>query len=263
LKGDGNGGGYVNGSGWTSNIPVKLLAILLSFCLWFVVSAPRREPVSERSFAAPLSLVRMPRDLVITTPVPDSVTVRLRGRATDLRALSSQNLEVTLDLNWVTSGEAEITLGRQAIAVPPEIDVVSMEPSKVRFRVEQIRQKVVAVRPFLVGQPPAGYIPGDPTVNPDHALVSGPASLVRNLNEVATERIIMTGRTDTFVQNVTVTTDSPLVRVIDPPAVEVTVPVTAEIGPQQPPAETTTAESNTAPPEKETKKSKHESSVRH
>jgi YbbR domain-containing protein len=254
MNGNGRNGG------WLRNIPLQLLALMLAFCLWFVVSAPRREPISERSFAAPLSLVRMPRDLVITTPVPDTVTVRLRGRASDLRSLSSQNLEVTLDLNWVSPGEAEITLGRQAIAVPPGIDVGSMEPSKVRFRVEQVRQKVVAVRPFLVGQPPDGYILGDPTVDPDHALVSGPASLVRKLNEVATERIIMTGRTDTFVQSVAVTTDSALVRVIEPSAVQVTVPVTAEVGPQ--PLETTTTTSTIAP-EKATQKGKNESSVRH
>ena len=73
--------------------------------------------------------------------MPDNVNVRMRGRVSQLRSLSSQNLEVTLDLNWVTPGEANITLGRQAIAVPPEIEVVSMEPSKVRFRVEQLRQR--------------------------------------------------------------------------------------------------------------------------
>ena len=244
------------------NIGLKLLSLLLAFCVWFVVSTPRREPVSERAFAAPLSLVRIPRDFVITTQVPDTVTVRLRGRASDLRSLSSQNLEVTLDLNWVTPGEANITLGRQAIAVPPEIEVVSMEPSKVRFRVEQLRQKTVAVRPFLIGQPPRGYLAGDPSVNPDHALVSGPASMMRNLEDVTTERIIMTGRTDTFVQNVTVVTDSPLLRVIDPALTQVTVPITAEIGPQPPPTDTA-AETETPAPEKEAKKGKHESSVRH
>lgn len=255
------GGGYTNG--WLSNLGLKALSLLLAFCVWFVVSTPRREPVSERAFAAPLSFVRMPRDLVITTPVPDTITLRLRGRSSDLRSLSSQNLEVTLDLNWVTPGEANITLGRQAIAVPPEIDIVSMEPSKVRFRVEQLRQKVVAVRPFLVGQPPLGYVAGDPTVSPDHALVSGPASLVRNLADVATERIIMTGRTDTFVQNVNIVTDSPLIRVIDPNATQVTVPVTAEIRPQAPPTDTADDSAEAAPLQKETKKGKHESSVRH
>jgi len=253
----------VNGNGGLlSNLWLKLLSLLLAVTVWFVVSTPRREPVSERAFAAPLSLVRMPRELAITTPVPDSVTVRLRGRASELRSLSSQNLEVTLDLNWVTPGEASITMGRQAINVPPGIEVVAMEPSKVRFRVEQLRQKLVAVRPLLIGQPPRGYIAGDPTVNPDHALVQGPISLVRNLEDVATERIIMTGRTDSFVQNVSIVTDSPLVRVIDPTLTQVMVPVTAEIGPQAPLTDTA-ADTETPAPEKETKKGKHESSVRH
>jgi YbbR domain-containing protein len=233
----------------TANLPLKFLSVFLAFVVWFAVSAPRREPVSERAFAAPVSLVRMPRDLAITTPVPDTVSVRLRGRVSDLRALSSQNLEVTLDVSWVTPGDAVITLSPQAMSVPPQIDVVAMEPTKLRFHVEALRQKVVPIRPFLIGQPPPGYNTGDPTLVPDHALISGPASQIRNVTEVATERIIMTARTDTFLQNVTVVSDSSLIRIIEPLTTQATVPVSPEIGPVAP--VTTTTETATEPaPEK-------------
>jgi hypothetical protein len=60
--------------------------------------------------------------------------------------------------------------------------------------------------------------------------------------EVTTERIIMTGRTETFVQSVAVISDSPLVRVISPLTTQVTVPVLAEVGPVAP---ETTATSGT------------------
>ena len=220
-------------NGWRSNWSLRLLALFLAFVLWFVVSGPRREPVSERAFAAPLSLLRMPRDLVITTPVPDTVSVRLRGRVSDLRAVSSQNLEVPLDLGTAQAGDITVTLLPRAINVPPEIEVISIEPNQLHFRIEQIRQKIVAIRPFLVGQPPDGYAIGDVSIVPDHALVSGPASQMRKLSEVATERIIMTGRTATFVQNVAVVSDSALVRVIDPITAEVTVPVTADTSPPE------------------------------
>jgi YbbR domain-containing protein len=215
-----------------NNWPLKLLSVFLAVTLWFVVSAPRRESASERAYAVPLSLVGMPRDLVITTPVPDTVSVRLRGRASDLRSLSSSNLEVPLDLRTVVPGEISVTIRPQLINVPPQIDVVSIDPNKVRFRVEQVRQKIVPIRPFLVGQPPAGYTVGDVTISPDHALVSGPASQIRNLSEVATERIIMTGRTDSFVQNVAVVSDSSLIRIINPLMTEASVPLTLEIGPE-------------------------------
>ena len=236
-----------------ANLPLKLLSLFLAFTVWFVVSAPRREPVSERAFAAPVSLVRMPRDLAITTPVPDTVSVRLRGRVSDLRSLSSQNLEVTLDVSWVTPGDAVITLSPQAMSVPPQIDVVAMEPTKLRFHVEQLRQKVVPIRPFLVGNPPPGYNAGDPALVPDHALISGPASQIRNVTEVATERIIMTGRTETFLQNVTVVSDSSLIRIIEPLTTQATVPVNPEIGPVAPVTSTTETVTETAPPEKKSK----------
>jgi YbbR domain-containing protein len=251
-----------------NNLRLKVLSVFLAFIVWFVVSAPRREPVSERAFAAPVSLVRMPRDLAITTPVPDTVSVRLRGRISDLRSLSSQNLEVTLDVSWVTPGDAVITLSPQAMSVPPQIDVVSMEPTKLRFHVEALRQKVVPIRPFLIGQTPPGYSAGDPTLVPDHALVSGPASQIRNVTEVATERIIMTGRTETFVQTVAVVSESSLIRIIEPLATQATVPVNPEIGPAAPIPTVTDTATETVPeekpaPEKKKTKGAHENSVRH
>lgn len=216
------------------SLGLKCLALFLAFVVWLVVSEPRRERVSERAFAAPLSLIGMPRDLVITTPVPDTVSVRLRGRSSEVRAMSSQNLEVTVDISWAQAGEATITLRPQALNVPPDVEVISIEPNKVRFRVEQLRQRAVPIRPFLVGQLPSAYVAGDPTLNPDQALISGPASQVRNINEVATERIIMTGRTDTFTQSVAVVSDSPLVRIVQPLTTQVTVPVAPEVGPAAP-----------------------------
>ena len=136
-------------------------------------------------------------------------------------------------MSRVQPGDATITLLSKAINVPPQIEVVSMDPTHLVFRIEPLRQKVVAIRPFLAGDPPNGYLTGDPTLVPDHALVSGPLSNVRNLTEVTTERIIMTGRTETFTQNVAVVSDASLIRVMEPLTTQVTVPVSAEIGPQQ------------------------------
>ncbi|PYQ32007.1 MAG: hypothetical protein DMF56_02615 [Acidobacteria bacterium] len=230
------------------NLGLKFIALLLAIALWIFVSAPRREEVRERIVTASLSLVGVPSYLVITTPdIPSSVSVRVRGRKSDLRALASQSLEASADLSAINqSGEVEITLRSQHINVPENIEIVSISPNKVRFRVEQLRQRAVSIRPFLVGDPPAGYIIGEATAEPSLALVSGPASQVMKLNEVATERIIMTGRTSTFVQPAAVVSDSPLVRVISPQTTQVTVPVLAEVGPVAPATTGTTTTSTTS-----------------
>lgn len=230
------------------NLGLKFIALLLAVALWVFVSAPRREGVSERIVTASLSLVGVPSYLVITTPdIPSSVSVRVRGRKTDLRALASQSLEASADLSAINqSGEVEITLRPQHINVPENIEIVSIRPNKVRFRVEQLRQRAVSIRPFLVGDPAAGYIIGETSAEPSLALVSGPASQVMKLTEVATERIIMTGRTSTFVQPAAVVSDSPLVRVVSPQTTQVTVPVLAEVGPAAPTTTATTTTTTTS-----------------
>jgi hypothetical protein len=229
------------------NAGLALLSILLACVVWYTVSAPRRAPVRERIVTVPISVVALRSNLVITNEIPGSVAVRVRGRSNDLRALATQSLEVPVDLNWVDkAGEAAVTLRPTAINVPPEVEVVSIDPSKLPFRIEQVRQRAVPIRPFLVGDPPAGFIVGEPVADPPLALVSGPSSQILNLSEVATERIIMTGRTATFTQNVAVVSDSPLVRVISPLTTQVTVPVLAEVGPEAPPETTTTGGTSAA-----------------
>jgi hypothetical protein len=134
---------------WVASTVLKLVALFLAVVLWFVVSAPRRERMSERAFSVPLSLIAIPRTVVITTPVPTNVSVRLPG----------------------------------------------------------------------------------------------PESQVNKIREVATERIIMTSRTETFIQEVPVVSDSPHVRVISPLTTQVTVPVIAEVGPSLPTTTDTSATS--------------------
>ena len=236
------------------NIGLKAVSLVLAIVVWSVVSAPRRGRAIERAFSASISLVGMPRDYVIITPttIPEKVSLRLRGRKAELDALTSRALEGTVDLSWIQqSGEATISLRSQHFNVPEDVEVVSIDPNKFQFRVEELRQRAVGIRPVLIGDVPDGYLLGEVTVSPDRALISGPSTQILAMQEVGTERIIMTGRRATFVQNVAVVTDSPLVRVISPITAAVTVPLLGEIGPPLPPENGTTGEGQTAPAQNE------------
>ena len=229
------------------NLGLKFVSLVLASILWWYVSVPRREQVRERAMTASIVFAGMPSDLVITTPnVQSTVSVRVRGRRSDLRLLASQSLEASADLRTVTKpGEVEITIRPQHINVPDNVEVVSIDPPKVRFRVEQLRQRAVPIRPYLEGSAPSGYIVGQATADPALALCSGPASQIAKIAEVTTERIIMTGRTGTFVQSVAVISDAPQVRVISPLTTQVTVPVLAEVGPTSPATDTSSTTDTT------------------
>ncbi|HXI12796.1 MAG TPA: CdaR family protein [Thermoanaerobaculia bacterium] len=212
-----------------SNLPSKLLALSLAVATWTVVSAPRRERVVELPFDVPLALVAVPKDLVVTTATRETISARLRGRLTVLRSLSAQNLAVTLDLSEYRAGDWIFTLRPQALNVPPEVEVVALEPTKVRLKLDPRRQKYVPIRPFLVGELPAGFTTdGVPEVIPEQALVSGPASLIRDVTEVATERIILTGRTASFRSTVGVTSENSMVSIVEPLNAQVSISVTTE-----------------------------------
>lgn len=219
------------------NSGMKAVSLGLAALLWLSVSAQRLEQVSVRSFNVPIAFVELPQNLIITRANRDAVNVRLRGRVSQLRLLSSENLEATLDLSGSKEGELSTRITPQSLNVPQGVEVLSIEPDRIVFELEPRRQKQVPIRPFFVGELPPGYgyEQSDVTINPAAALVSGPASLMADVTEVATDRIILSGRTEPFRQRVAVVSDSPLVRVVDPSNAVVNVIIRPQTGPQPPP----------------------------
>jgi YbbR domain-containing protein len=221
---------------------LKLLALFLALIFWTLESAPRREKSVERPFEVPLSLVGIPRDLVVMGSIPDSINVRLRGRPTDLAA-TAPTLAATLDLSGSRPGEVTLPIRQPALDLRRDVEVVTIEPASISFRLETRRQSIVPIRPYPVGELPTGYVLGEITVDPRMAEISGPDSLIKNVTEVATERVILAGRTTSFQTTVGIVSEHPLVRVTSPPNAVVTVNV---IPPPPPELPTDTALTDTA-----------------
>jgi len=210
-------------------LSIPLMSLFLAVIIWTIVAAPRRERIVEVNFNVPLALVALPRDLVVTTDIQETVNARFRGRLSALRAVSAQNLAATLDLSELRSGDWRLVIRPQSINVPEGVEVVAIEPTRVKLRLELRRQRIVPIRPFLVGELPAGHrLEGTPDVVPKDALLSGPASMIRDVTEVATDRIILTGRVAPFRSTVGVTSDSSRISVIEPANVQVFVTVVSE-----------------------------------
>jgi YbbR domain-containing protein len=197
---------------------LKIVAGLMAVAIWLGVSAERREQTFERAFEVPVALVGIRQDVIVMTPIQDVVNVRLRGPVSALRSLSSQNLEVTIDMRDSKPGVARMLIRPQALNLPPNVEVVSINPATLTFRLEARRNKEVPIRPYLVGQLPPGYTyeGSEIRVEPKTALVSGPASSIREFDVVFTERIVLSGRTTSFRQTVGVVSDVPLVKVVEP-----------------------------------------------
>lgn len=227
---------------WREHWP-KFVALVSSLILWFAISAERREKLIERTFDVPLALIGVPEDLIITNRVQESINVRLRGRQSQLRQISSATLEATVDLSDAREGPMTVTISPSTLNIRDEIEVVSIVPPQLSFRLEARRQKGVPIRPFLMGEPPPGYRVGAILLEPSVALVSGPESMIREYTEASTERIVLTGRNQGFTVNVGVVSDRSLVRILEPQTVRVVVPIEPVIlGAPEPPSPQTATE---------------------
>ena len=207
------------------NLGTKVLALMIALAVWFVFSAQRRERISERSYRIPLSVVNVPPQTLIATPLPSTVEVRLRGPFTALRQLEPEKLEAVIDLLDAPIGERVYRLAPEDINVPPEVEVISISPPEVRIVLDKTEEKTVPVAVRVTGQPAAGYAIEELLAEPRLARLLGPASALARMSTVATEPVSVAGRDATFSAPASVFAEVPGVRVQQGQLVTVTVQI--------------------------------------
>ncbi len=205
------------------NLGTKLLALAIALAVWFVFSAQRRERISERSYRIPLSVVNVPPQTLIATPLLSTVEVRLRGPFTALRQLEPEKLEAVIDLLDAPRGEKIYRLAPEDINVPQEVEVITISPPEVRMVLDATAEKTLPVAVRVAGEPAAGYAIEELQAEPRLARVQGPASAIARMTTVATESVSVAQRDASFAVPANVLADAPGVRVREGQVVNVTV----------------------------------------
>ena len=192
--------------------PVQFfVSLLAAFLLWYWLAGERGEEISMRGVRAHLTLVNMPRDLVLTSTVPDTVAVQLRGplsHALDPRV----PLEVLLDLGDARPGVNSYPINVSDIPLPPEVEVVGVEPSAIVLELDLQQTRNLPLRPTVEGSPAPGYILGEVRINPAMITVQGPESRLVDLEFVRTSGISIEGATGPVEGTVMPQLIDPLIR---------------------------------------------------
>lgn len=211
-----------------------LIALVTAFLLWNSVARQRREHISVRGVRAPLTLVNIPRQLVITSGVPESVSVQLRGPLS--RALDPRTpVEVLLDLSAARPGVQNFQIDDQGIQVPPEVEVISVEPAEVTLELELLETAILPVRPVLDGDPAPGWAVASVRVAPPQVAVQGPRSLLAALDDVETTPVVIDGAVDNVETAVQARLPHPLLRTVTAVPLLVVVQVVPEPEPRPTP----------------------------
>ncbi len=204
-----------------------LVALIAAFLLWFGLAAKISENISVRRVQARLTLVNIPRDLVLTSSVPDTVSLQLRGPLT--RTLNSSNPpEVLLDLSDARPGLSSFPINEVDIPLPAEVDVVSVEPPAITLELERRESRLVPVRPVIEGVPAPGFVVGEVRAVPTHYTVQGPESRLQALEFVSTRPISVEGAAGPVEAVTQPLLPDPLLRALGLGAIQIIIDITPE-----------------------------------
>jgi len=208
-----------------------LVALVAAFLLWYALAAQRSENISVRGVKARLTLVNIPRNLVLTSSVPDTVSLQLRGPLT--RTLDSSNPpEVLLDLSDARPGLNSYPINASDIPLPAEVDVVSVDPPAITLELERQAARLVPIEPLIDGEPAPGFVLGEVRVVPKEYTVEGPESLILTLKSVVTSPVSIEGAAGPVEAVVQAALPNPQLRALGLGPIEVIVDIVPETVPE-------------------------------
>jgi hypothetical protein len=194
---------------FVENLGLKILALFIGFSMWFFISS---EQMQDRIVEVPVEIINKPAALEIANDFSKSVLVQVQTPQIGKEGLI-KNIIATLDLQNAHQGENVILLSPEDFRLPASVKVVKIQPSTLTVVLEPRVVKTIPVRARYSGKPADNYLIKGVQVTPETVEISGPASHVGDVNDIATQSIDLTGRTDTVVQFVNLKTENPFINV--------------------------------------------------
>ncbi len=173
-----------------SKIFTMVIALLVSVALWFYVVTVENPETEATITGIPVTFSGMEelnedRDLIITSGLDTTVSLRLSGKRSEISKLTADNITLTVDLTRVTRAQT-YTLNYD-ISYPADVSTSAIQvdtryPSNVTLTVENIATKQVQVRGELVGGTADGFTTESMSFDYDEITIRGPEAVVNQVS---------------------------------------------------------------------------------
>lgn len=176
---------------------LKLIALVITLGLWFGVTG-LSTPTTKR-FTVPLNLSISSNAQIVNSPLQE-VEIEVSGDKRKVEQINRADLAASLDLTDVEPGNRVWLLSPESVFVPlPQgVKLVEVAPSRIAVNLETVDEKDLEVKTVTTGEPASGFEIYSTTVLPSSVKVRGPASIVRTLEYVQTDKIDLTGKKEDF-----------------------------------------------------------------
>ncbi|MEW6660803.1 MAG: YbbR-like domain-containing protein [Bacillota bacterium] len=218
------------GAWFRTNLPYRVLSILLALGLWLYV-VEDKNPAVEYVLSVPLEVRNLPADLVVSER-PNTVKIRIEGREGLVRDVSSRDIHAFVEMHQPKEG---VHLFPVQVSLPTGINLVNITPTQAEITVDKLMEKQVPVTVTFEGKAASGYKARDPVVQPSEIVVTGPGGFLEQIN-TAYVAVNLDGARNTIRRDlpVRVASDKDGSRAWDwvnlnPMSVEVTIPVVRDM----------------------------------
>ncbi len=194
---------------------LKLLALIITFALWLGVtglSTPTKTRIN-----VPLNL-SVSSDAQLTNVPQQQVEIEISGDKRKVDQIARGELTAFRDLTEMKPGDWVVSLSPDNVYVPlPQgVKLVDVVPGRIGINIEAVEEKELEVKAETTGTVAAGFEIYNSTVLPARIRVRGPASVIRILEYVQTERIDIDGKKEAFTaRQVAVTSPNPKAAVLN------------------------------------------------
>lgn len=183
----------------TNNFTAKFFSVIFASLLWFYIA---QEQVQENIMQIKVNTIVLP-GFSAASINPEYVTVKLSGPQNVLENLDEQAMAVEIDLrDYDNPTIINYALSSKDIPVPGNVNIDLIEPSQIKINLDKTISKNLPVQIIFTGMPQSGYKLASYTANPSMATFKGPAQLLKDINNVSTLPVDLTGRTESFVQTI-------------------------------------------------------------
>lgn len=217
-----------------NNLWSGMLALALATIVW-VVAVNEENPISEEMFKEPIPIqvVNKPDNLYLYGEVTEQVQVRIRAPQTSWNSLTAAKFEAKIDLAGLPPGRHDVPI--QVTCADRAVRIIEINPATRLVRLETITTRRVPVQINVLGSPALGYTRRAQTVIPDQTEVSGPESMVNQVDKAVADLYLRGDEKDTLEREVHLSARNingdPIGWVkLDPPTATVRVPIEQEHG---------------------------------
>ena len=176
---------------FTENAGWKLLALGLSLVLWVILG---HDQEIAASVSAQVRYKNLADGLDISSGVPETVTLELRGPAQRLQHDNLGTVSVILDFSHVREpGERTFDITAATTNLPLGVTFSRAIPAQIRLEFERLVTREIPIAAQYTGAPPPGYRLERAEFQPPKLRVSGPESRVTLVTGVETDPIDLTG----------------------------------------------------------------------